>query len=422
MHLVSTAALVRPPRSALGRVGRDAAYVFAGRLVALGLAVATSVVVARRLGASGLGDYAVAAGVVMVANVATSFGTDMVLVRDIAAHGRFERWGAALVVQLTLSTVAVGVIAVGAGFVSVAHRQAADAARVLSLSLFPAAAFNVATAVVRGVGSMRSYAAIGVGAAAASLGAVALAPRLGGVVALAGWLVAAQVASTTLAWLAAARRAPSLRRRPDLRPSAALALAKDCGSIGALGLLGVAYQRFGLLVVGLSNRPVVAGWLSAATRVADASKTGHVAWFTALFPSLAADANADPDERRARARRARRLSVGLGVVVTIGLVTFGPWLTTTLYGPSFAPSRAAVRVLALAVVPSTVATHQSLALLVARREIVTLRVLAVCAFVLAVLLAVLVPLLGWIGACWSVVLAETVHATLLTRAARRETS
>ena len=39
-----------------------------------------------------------------------------------------------------------------------------------------------------------------------------------------------------------------------------------------------------------------------------------------------------------------------------------------------------------------------------------------------VLLAVLVPLIGWIGACWSVVLAETVHATLLTLAARREAS
>jgi O-antigen/teichoic acid export membrane protein len=141
-----------------------------------------------------------------------------------------------------------------------------------------------------------------------------------------------------------------------------------------------------------------------------------------LFPSLAADARADPDLRHARARRTQCLSVGLGAAVTVALVAFGPWLTTTLYGPAFAPSRAAVRVLALAVVPSTVATHQSLALLATRREIVTLRVLAVCALVLAVLLAVLVPVLGWIGACWSVVLAETVHATLLTRAARREPS
>jgi O-antigen/teichoic acid export membrane protein len=40
-----------------------------------------TVVLAARLGVTGLGEYALVSAVVFVANVATTFGTDMVLVR-----------------------------------------------------------------------------------------------------------------------------------------------------------------------------------------------------------------------------------------------------------------------------------------------------------------------------------------------------
>jgi hypothetical protein len=57
-----------------------------------------------------------------------------------------------------------------------------------------------------------------------------------------------------------------------------------------------------------------------------------------------------------------------------------------------------------------------MALLADHRDADTLRILAISLGVLVVLLATLVPSVGWIGACWAVVGADTVHAALLLRA------
>jgi hypothetical protein len=57
-----------------------------------------------------------------------------------------------------------------------------------------------------------------------------------------------------------------------------------------------------------------------------------------------------------------------------------------------------------------------MALLAAHRDGDTLRALTISLAALVVLLAVLVPAVGWIGACWAMVAADTVHAALLLRA------
>jgi hypothetical protein len=62
------------------------------------------------------------------------------------------------------------------------------------------------------------------------------------------------------------------------------------------------------------------------------------------------------------------------------------------------------------------ATYQSLALLAAHREADTLRVLAVSLGVLVVVAGALVPTIGWQGACWAVLAADTAQAGLMLRA------
>ena len=74
--------------STVAAVPRNTGVLFVGRVAAQGLAVVMTVVLAARLGVTGLGEYALVSAVVFVANVATTFGTDMVLVREIAAGGR----------------------------------------------------------------------------------------------------------------------------------------------------------------------------------------------------------------------------------------------------------------------------------------------------------------------------------------------
>ena len=96
--------------SGYSAVGRNTAWLLAGRLVSQAFTILFTVLLAARLGVVGLGEYAFVAAIVFLANVVTTFGTDMVLVREIAAGGPVARWAAALAVQLGLTLGAIGVI------------------------------------------------------------------------------------------------------------------------------------------------------------------------------------------------------------------------------------------------------------------------------------------------------------------------
>ena len=402
--------------SSVAAVPRNTGVLFIGRVVAQGLAVVLTVVLAARLGVSGFGEYALVSAVVFLANVATTFGTDMVLIREVAGHARLDRWVAAFAVQLALSVIAIVAIWLVAPVIPGQGGHVVTALRIMSLTLLPAALFSVCTAVLRGVGMMAAYAALGVGAAAVQLGAVVIFVGPGSdVVRVAAVLLSAQVLIGIGAWAMCVARIGDVRAVPRLSRFEVGAMARASASIGVLGLLGVAYQRVAAIAVSVLVGPAATGWFAGASRIVEASKTGHLALFGAVYPAMAeASADEQSDERhRAVLHWSWRLCVVLGGVVTAGLLLLGPFLIEWLYGPAFAPSEVALAILALAVVPSTVATYQSLSLLAAHREADNLRVLGASLAVLLVALAALIPTIGWRGGCWAVVIADTTQAGLM---------
>jgi O-antigen/teichoic acid export membrane protein len=407
-----------PATSLATSVPRNTGWLFAGRVLAQGLAVVMTVVLAARLGVGGLGEYAFVSAVVLLANVGTTFGTDMVLIREIAGHGRLDRWPAALAVQLVLSVVAVAIIWGAAPFIPGQSVNVVVALRILSLSLLPAAVFSVGTAVLRGAGRMRAYAVVGVIAAAIQLAAVAAIVGSGSDVEQAALaLLVGQILVAVVTWLICAGLVTGMRAVPATSRSDVLAMAGASASIGVLGLLGILYQRLGAIAVSVMVGPVATGWYAGASRVAEASKTGHLALFGAVYPAMA---EAKTGEAAAAAhhglQRSWRACLVLGALVSAGLLLIGPWLIEVLYGPSFVPSQNALRILALSIVPSTAATYQSLALLADHRDDETLWIQVVSLVALAVLLAGLVASFGWLGACWAVLGAETARAALMVYA------
>jgi len=412
-------------------LGRDTAWLLAGRLLSTALLVIVTVLLAARLGLVGLGEYAFVGAVVALANVVTTFGTDMVLIREIAGGGRVDRWPAALAIQLGLSAAAIVLIWLGAPFVPGQDPVVVAALRVLSLSLIPAALFSVCTAALRGAGRIGWYAAGGVVVAGVQLGAVwALVPADAGVVGAVTVLLAVQSVVAVGTWTLCATTIPGFRRPGRVSRADVLDMARTSASIGALGLLGVLYQRAGVIALSIFIGPAATGWFAGASRIVEASKSGHVALFGALYPRLAkadgdirgdvragardgARADASPSPRPSRLAGTWRLSIALAAAISAGLLVVGPLLVGRLYGPAFAPASGGLAVLALSILPSTMATYQSMALLAVRREAISLRVVAVSLLVLGGLLALLLPIAGWIGVCWAVLGAETVQAGLM---------
>ncbi|HZS13038.1 MAG TPA: oligosaccharide flippase family protein [Candidatus Dormibacteraeota bacterium] len=394
------------PRAALGL---GAAQV-AGQVIGLGMMLA----LAHRLGLAGFGEYAVVSAIVFVANVGTSFGTDMVLVREIAASGSVRRVAAATTVQLGLSLLAIAVLWTLSPLVAAGHSEESTALRVLALSLLPAALFSVCTAVLRGVTMLRTYALVGVASSALpALAVLVFVADRAGVVRTAVVLLLAQVAFAAAVWLLCATRVREFPMLPHGAIAEARAMLHDSARIGVLGLLGMAYQRLPVVALGIGSGSAAASWFTCASRTVEASKTGHVGIFSAVYPALAeAHADGAGTTRRRDLRWSWPLTAGLGAAVTVALLLLAPEIVERLFGPAFAPSSAGLRILALSVVPSTLATYRSLELLAAHRETATLRVLGAGLAVLVVALAALVPTTGWVGAPWAVLIAESAQAAI----------
>jgi O-antigen/teichoic acid export membrane protein len=402
------------PNHARG-LARNTTLILAGRLGAQGLLVLATVILARRLGVNGFAGYALLVAVVALANVATTFGTDLVLIRELAAGGHPGRWRSALAVQVGLSVPAIAAMWLVAPFLPWPSTDGADALRIYAFALLPMAVASVGTAVLRGRNAMGRYAVVGAAGAAVQLAAIAVVVTSAVPLTTVAWtLLAVQVVVALLTWAVAAATVAELRRIQGVgwgrRPLADMTATSL--PIGVLGLLGTLYQRAPVLVLAAVAGPAGTAWFAAASRVAEVSKTGHSALFSAAFPIMSARAD------HAALRWSWRVSVGTSVLLAVALALLSPLVIDLLYGPDFAPATPALAILAVSIVPATAGTYRALAALAAHREPVVLAALLVGLGLLGGLLVILVPTVGWLGAAWAVLVAESGQLAVLLAADR----
>jgi O-antigen/teichoic acid export membrane protein len=99
-------------QSVMHRVSLNTVWLLASRVISQGLSAITVILLARILGADGLGQYAFVTSIIFIANALTTYGTDTLIIREVARDASAApRWlTAALIVQLTLSLITIAVI------------------------------------------------------------------------------------------------------------------------------------------------------------------------------------------------------------------------------------------------------------------------------------------------------------------------
>jgi O-antigen/teichoic acid export membrane protein len=397
-----------------GRLGANALWLLLSRAGAQGLMVVFTLLVARRLGEAGLGAYAFMAAVVFMGNAATTFGTDLLIIREVAAKGDLSLLPAALVVQLALSALFIVAVLLGAPSIPNQSAQAITALQVYSLALVPLAFYTVFSAALRGVENMAAFMWLNLGLAVLQVVLVWSFIHPGSSVVRLAWLMlAAQTATAVLAALLCLRQIPGFSRAWRTSSLGILALVRVSAPIALLGMLKVLYQRASIGLLSPLEGAAVTGWYSAALRALEASQVIHVALLGALFPvmSLAfARESAGAPGWRKTVRFSWRLILVLGVVLALVLFLLAPLLVRVLYGPGFEPSAQALRVLAWLMIPFSVNIFISSRLLAERQERKVAVVLGISLVVLIALSAWLIPLWGLYGACLAAVGAETLQA------------
>ena len=400
---------VLPIHPTLKRLSVNSLWLLLARLITQLQLVIFTVLAARRLGVAGFGQYAFVATVLVMGNVATTFGTDTLLIRALARtrDSRDPLVPAALWIQLLLSAVWLTVTFLAADALTNQTTEVVFALKVYSLSLIPLAFFTVFTSVLRAYERMDLYLLLNVLLAVLQLGGAWLALQSGELISLVVALNIVQAMAALLAGVVCRNNLPAFQLDWRVTRAALWRVTRLAWPFALLSLLAVIYQRLGVVVLSMSGPDSQVGWYSAAARVIEPVKMLHFAVLGALLPALSRAAGET-------ARRLFRQSFGflvmLGVLAASLIVALAPLGVTLLYGASYAASAPLVQVLALSLIPYTVSAGLSLRLVTQDRE---QRVLAVTAISLVAAVALnvwLIPAYGASGASLAVVGSECIQA------------
>ncbi len=398
------------------RLAKNSLWLLAARIGAQGLAVLFTVMLARRLGIAGFGEYAFMAAAIFLGNTLTSFGTDMLLIREIASHADFSRLPAALLIQLALSALFVTLVWLGAPALPNQSPVAVLALQVYSLALIPLAFFSVFTAALRGKEHMDAYTLLNLSVSLLQVAGlwVFLKPA-DNVVVVAVLLLIVQVLACVLAGILCTTQIPGFWQSWRFSWKAMPEMIHVSAPIAMLGLLGMLYQKLGLYLLSTLSGAAMTGWFSAAQRAVEASKTVHLSVFTALYPGMA-QAETDSTGKTGWAETLRlswKLLLAVAALVSLGLSLLAAPLVQLLYGAQFEPAIPALRVLAWTLIPYTVNTFLTLSFVAAKKERAVATALTVSLLGLAVMSVWWIPTLGAQGAAWAVLIAECIQAGLL---------
>jgi len=402
------------------RLGRNAFWMILSRFSAQGLAVVFTILLARRFGGAGFGEYAFIATVIFVANALTSFGTDMLLIREIAAKDDFSRLSAALVLQLVLSAfVIVGVWMVSA-WIPNQSRETITALKIYSFALVPLAFFTIFTTVLRGVQRLDAYTLLNLIVSTMQVGVVLSSNT--SIIELSIFLLSVQILAAAIAGFVCAVTLPHFWRVWRFSSIQLFSLIKQTAPLAWLTLLGMIYQRVNIYLLSTMSGATATGMCSAAFRMVEASKTMHLAVFAALYPALAqGQADTIHQGRWSEVFKVSwKVLLAGATIIAIVLFILAKPLVTLLYGREFTASTTVLQILAWMLIPFTINTYLTLSFLTSNRERLIGRAMTVSLIGLLILNLWWIPAQGPVGSAWAALSAECIQsASLLAGAGSR---
>ncbi|HTP09401.1 MAG TPA: oligosaccharide flippase family protein, partial [Anaerolineae bacterium] len=272
------------------RVRLNSIWLLLARLITQGALVISTVLIARALGVIVFGQYAFVAALIVLGNVATTFGTDTLLIREVARDQRDCGGLASTAVWLQLA-LSLGWLIVVIAAAQISLNQSADtlqAVLIYSLSLIPLAFFTVYSSVLRAHERMDLYLLLSAGVAVTQLVAVWLVLQVDrALIPLVLMLDGVQVLAAIFAALVCYHYLPAFHLRWLIERRQLAYLVRLAWPFALLGALAVIYQRLGVLILSTLGTEADTGWYAAASRIIEPVKMLHFAVLGALLPALA---------------------------------------------------------------------------------------------------------------------------------------
>ncbi|MBI3176827.1 MAG: oligosaccharide flippase family protein [Chloroflexi bacterium] len=400
------------------RLGLNSLWLLLARVLTQGLTLVFIALIARRLGVAAFGQYAAMAALVFLGNAVTTFGTDMLLIRETARAGGLTPLApVALWLQLALSVLWIGSV-MGIGFVFPAVLPAARLPLIVYLlSLFPLAFYTVFSALLRAFERMELFLALNLlTALLQTIGAAVLIRSQDDLLRLCAWLTLTQLVAAGLGGVLCSRLVTFAALWRPVRLAEVWALLRVAWPLAALMALALFSQRLSVLMLLPLAGDAATGWFSAAARLVEGLKIGHYAVLGALLPTLSR--RSSPEAGRLF-RNSWAALLALSALLALALTLLADPIVMLIYGSRFAPAAHVLRLLAWSLIPYTFSAYLSLDFVTRGLERTVLKVTILGAAVSVGLYTLLIPQLGASGAAWGMLAGEGALATLLWLSKRR---
>ncbi len=400
------------------KVGLNSLWLLLARIGPQALAMVMVGAVARGLGEAGLGQYAFIAALVFIGNAFTTFGTDTLLIREVARTRGLNHptVPASLWIQLALSATWVGGVMLAGGSIPNKTPAALMALKIYNNALITITIYTVFSSLLRAYERMDWFFLLALTTATLQSTAAIWVLRVNGdLLTLVVLLVMAHWVGAGLAGIACALGIPGLRPEWSITRKQVSGVIRAALPFAMLATIGILSQRLGLLVLSTLMGDTTTGWFSAAARVVEGLKAGHYAVFGALLPALSRlQGPGSPGIRSMEVGRGL-LSTAIGLTgLAIALAAVFAWLAGPvvhlLFGNRFDPSVGALRVLAWTLIPYTLSAGASLWLVTLGAEVAVVKGTLFGMLLSLGLYLVLIPRFGLLGACAAALLGECLQA------------
>jgi O-antigen/teichoic acid export membrane protein len=403
------------------RVARNTGVRIAAELAGKLASIVLFAVMARELGRQGFGDFAFVATLALLVTMLGGLGSDDILPRAIATgDSDIERltWdslGLKAVCGLVVLAAALGVSLAGGYATEITVTLVLVGAASL-IDLFTA----TFAAVFQGLSDLAPEAtgrtiqlalraAIGVGVLLEG----------GGIVAL-GWVYLATsfVGFIYLASLMRSRTGISLHI-PDGAGAVALAVASI--PIGVSVAINAAVLGLDTVILSALKGNDAVGLFGAGQRLVESTVFLGAAFAAAVMPVLAKAARSGSRELATTYEDGCKVITSVLLPVSLVFVLFADWLTRLVFGDSFSPAAAAVRILAPTVLLVAIATLSLYALISTHKQRLVPWIAAFTLVLNLALVFLLVPSYSFRGAAAALLAADVIYAVAMLALVVRET-
>jgi len=385
----------------INQTGRNSIWLLFARITAQVLNLLFVAFAARKLGIPVFGEFTVIASMVVLGNSVTTFGTETLLIRDLAKEGKVSRViSNALGLQLTLSAL----------WCLIAYiLNQKFAFLIYTLSLFPMAFISVTSAILRAFQRMDLYWIIILVSSLLQLLGILVVDDL---VSLCTFLFFGQIFTAIIAYLLGNASISSFRLIPSIYFFSIVSMALP---FAAMTVLSVGTQRLGIFFLSILSDSNSVGLYSVAFRITEALKLGHYAVLGALLPVLS-EGNMGSNHNF---KQSFWIILTLSLLIAICFTVLSKFIINMLFGIEFQGASQLISIFVWQLIPYTLSSFLSVAFVAKGKEWLLIKFMVASLLIISGLYMWLISLKEVNGAVIASVIGEICQAIILLAAAFR---